>query len=183
MDPKLSGGGELMDQRIHVIDLFRWVLGEFSEVQGVTASLVWKAPVEDNAFAIFRSPKDQIASLHASWTQWKNIFLFEFFGERGALVVEGLGKIYGTESLTVYRRSEKGGPPQEEHFEYSGPDHSWNFQWHEFRDAIRDNTPVSVGPADGLSAIILAEAVYEAARSASVVHLPQDGNKVHHAAI
>ena len=95
MDPKLSGGGELMDQRIHVIDLFRWVLGEFLEVQGVTASLVWKAPVEDNAFAIFRSPKDQIASLHASWTQWKNIFLFEVFGERGALVVEGLGKSMG----------------------------------------------------------------------------------------
>src|SRR5437870_2430212 len=162
LDPALAGGGELLDQGIHAIDLFRWFLGDLSVVSGVTATWVWSAPVEDNVFALFRSPRGQVASLHASWTQWKNLFSFEIFGSQGALVVEGLGRSYGTESLTVYRR-EAGGPPAEERIEFPGPDESWDQEWEEFLSAIRNGTLSSASAEDGLAALKLVDAVYESA--------------------
>jgi predicted dehydrogenase len=176
LDPALSGGGELLDQGIHVIDLFRWFLGEFSEVIGMTAAWVWQAPVEDNVFALFRSAKGQVASLHASWTQWKNLFSFEVFGERGALIVEGLGGSYGTEKLEVGRRKMengkwRGGPPEVEVIEFPGPDRSWESEWEEFLAMIREGQASSVGAEEGLAALRLVEAVYEAARSNSMVYL------------
>ena len=96
----IAGGGELLDQGIHVVDLFRWFAGDFGEVFGYTANYCWPAPlgtagVEDNAFALFRTATGSIASLHVSWTQWKNLFSFEVFGTEGYVVVEGLGGSYG----------------------------------------------------------------------------------------
>ena len=171
MNPDVSGGGELLDQGMHAIDLFRWFLGDLSEVTGLTATWVWQATVEDNAFALFRSFKGQVASLHTSWTQWKNLFSFEVFGERGALIVEGLGGSYGDERLTVHRRRNHPAPPEEEHMEFSGPDRSWESEWEEFLAAIRNGQPSPVGPEDGLAALRLVEAVYEAARSGTTVHV------------
>lgn len=175
MNPGLSGGGELLDQGIHAIDLFRWFLGDLSVVASVTATWVWQAPVEDNVFALFRSPKGQVASLHASWSQWKNLFSFEVFGERGGLVVEGLGGSYGVERLIVYRRMSRAGPPDEEQVEFPGPDRSWESEWQEFLAAIRNEQDAPVGPEDGLAALRLVEAVYEAARSGATVRLSSDG--------
>jgi predicted dehydrogenase len=162
MDPKVSGGGELLDQGIHAIDLFRWFLGDLIVVGGLTANWVWHAPVEDNVFALFRSPRGQVASLHASWTQWKNLFSLEIFGARGALVVDGLGRSYGTESLTIYRR-QANGPPVEERIEFSGPDVSWEREWEEFLAAIQSGNPPPANAEDGLAALKLVEAVYECA--------------------
>ncbi len=171
MNPDFSGGGELLDQGIHAIDLFRWFLGNLSEVTGVTATWVWQAPVEDNVFALFRSPKGQVASLHASWTQWKNLFSFEVFGESGALVVEGLGGSYGPERLTIYRRVGRSDPPEEERIEFPGPDRSWESEWEEFLATIREEQAPSVQAEDGLAALRLVEAVYEAARSGATVRV------------
>ncbi len=162
LDPQVSGGGELLDQGIHAVDLFRWFLGDLRVVGGVTANWVWRAPVEDNVFALFRSPRGQVASLHASWTQWRNLFSLEIFGDRGALVVEGLGRSYGTESLTVYRR-QASGPPAEERIEFSGPDGSWEHEWDEFLAAIESGSPPPANAEDGLAALKLVEAVYECA--------------------
>ena len=163
MDLGLSGGGELLDQGIHAVDLFRWFLGDLSVVSGVTATWIWSGPVEDNVFALFRSPGGQVASLHASWTQWKNLFSFEIFGAQGALVVEGLGRSYGTESLTVYRR-QGGGPPAEERCEFPGPDESWQREWDEFLSTVRGDTLPSASAEDGLAALKLVEEVYACAR-------------------
>src|SRR4030042_3148147 len=102
----ISGGGELMDQGVHVIDLFRWFLGEFTEVTSLTSTSCWDiAPLEDNVFALLRTEKGQIASLHASWTQWKNLFSFELFGHEGYVIVEGLGGSYGTERAILGKRT------------------------------------------------------------------------------
>src|SRR5438876_4737046 len=170
MNPDVSGGGELLDQGIHAIDLFRWFLGDLYEVTGMTATWVWAAPVEDNVFALFRSRGGQVASLHASWTQWKNVFSFEVFGERGALVVEGLGNSYGTERLSIYRRAVSGAP-SEEQMEFRGPDESWEREWEEFLASIGNGHAVHVGADDGLAALRLVEAVYEAARSGTTVRV------------
>lgn len=101
---ELSGGGELLDQGIHVADLFRWFLGELEVVYGNTPTYFWNRDVEDNAFALFKTSNDQTALMHTSWTQWKNKFSFEIFGESGYLIVEGLGGSYGTETLRIGKR-------------------------------------------------------------------------------
>jgi predicted dehydrogenase len=164
LDPSRSGGGELLDQGIHAIDLFRWFLGELTEVTGFVATYGWQAPVEDNAFALFRASAGQVASLHASWTQWKNLFSFEVFGERGAAIVTGLGGSYGPETLTLYRRAEHGGPPHEEQIAFGGPDQSWAAEWSDFLRAVDGGPSLGADAADGVAALALVEAVYAASR-------------------
>lgn len=176
---ELCGGGELLDQGAHVVDLFRWFLGELDEVYGQINTFYWNMKVEDNAFAIFKTKKGQIAVMHTSWTQWKNRFLFEVFGEKGYLIVDGLGRSYGTEKLIIGKRKimvEKGKPeggkrvqyvggaPDEEIIEFPGPDISWMEEWKEFVAAIKENRdPIGSG-YDGLMANKLIDAVYQSAK-------------------
>lgn len=92
-DAKVAGGGQLMDQGMHLLDLCRWFMGDFNEAFGFLATSYWDmAPLEDNAFALLRTQKGKIASMHASWTQWKNQFIFEVFGKDGYVIVDGLGE-------------------------------------------------------------------------------------------
>lgn len=100
----ICGGGELLDQGVHVVDLFRWFIGDFEETFGIISTYYWDMKVEDNAFALFKTARGQTASMHTSWTQWKNRFTFEIHGEAGYLIVEGLGGNYGTETLRIGRR-------------------------------------------------------------------------------
>jgi len=173
---EISGGGELLDQGIHALDLFRWFLGDFHEVVGFTGTSFWNTPVEDNAFALLRTAEGQVASLHASWTQWKNLFSFEIFGRDGYLIVEGLGGSYGLERLIWGKRLPQSGPPEERRFEFPGPDVSWEEEWREFVTAIReDREPLGNG-YDGWQALRLAYAVYESATTGRVVKLTDADN-------
>lgn len=159
----LAGGGELLDQGIHALDLFRWFAGDFVEVFGWTATQVWNiSPLEDNAMAFLKTSDGILASLHASWTQWKNLFSFEIFGNRGYLIVDGLGGSYGPERLTIGRRRPESGPPDEEHMEFPGPDPSWALDWADFVRAIRSGK--QGGGEDGLAAMHLVESIYLSAR-------------------
>jgi len=160
----LCGGGELLDQGVHVIDLFRWFMGEFDEVFGNVETFYWDMEVEDNAFAMFRTGRGQVATMHTSWTQWKNKFLLEIIGEKGYFVVDGLGGSYGTEKLVIGKRKVSGGAPDEEIIEFPGPDISWREEMKEFASAITGNRePIGSG-YDGLMANRLVGAVYESAR-------------------
>jgi predicted dehydrogenase len=105
----VSGGGELLDQGVHVVDLFRWFMGDFKEAYGYTSTCYWNMEVEDNAFALFKTAKGQTASMHTSWTQWKNRFTFEIYGEAGYLIIHGLGGSYGTETLHIGKRKKVNG--------------------------------------------------------------------------
>lgn len=170
-NPEISGGGELLDQGIHALDLFRWFLGDFHKVVGLTATSFWNTPVEDNAFALLRTAKGQVASLHASWTQWKNLFSFEILGRDGYLIAEGLGGSYGPERLIWGERLLQSGPPEEKHFEFAGPDVSWEEEWREFVMAIQeDREPLGNG-YDGWQALRLAYAIYESAATGRIVKL------------
>ena len=137
MDPEMGGGGELLDQGVHLIDLSRAFLGDFSEAVGLTGSFFWGAPksqAEDNAFLLLRTRQKKTASLHASWTQWKNLFSFEVFGTEGSITVEGLGGSYGPERLIFVRRRDGKLPEvQEVAFpaEASGVG-AWNHEWDSF---------------------------------------------------
>jgi predicted dehydrogenase len=105
----VSGGGELLDQGVHVVDLFRWFMGDFKEAYGYISTCYWNMEVEDNAFALFKTAKGQTASMHTSWTQWKNRFTFEIYGEAGYLIIHGLGGSYGTETLHIGKRKKVNG--------------------------------------------------------------------------
>lgn len=167
----ICGGGELLDQGVHVVDLFRWFLGDFEEAVGYTRTCYWPMEVEDNAFAIFRTSGGQTAMMHTSWTQWKNRFTFEIFGEAGYLIVEGLGGSYGVEKLIIGKRprnTEKdqylGGAPEEETIVFDGPDVSWEMEWKEFTAAIREGREPLGSGCDGLAANRMLAAVYLSAK-------------------
>ncbi|MBN1272851.1 MAG: Gfo/Idh/MocA family oxidoreductase [Candidatus Aminicenantes bacterium] len=167
----LSGGGELLDQGIHVVDLFRWFAGDFEEVFGYTSSSFWKIETEDNAWAMLRKSGDIIATMHTSWTQWKNMFSFELFGSEGYLIIEGLGGSYGKEVLKYGVRRSEGGPPRERIIEFPGPDTSWEKEWLEFIRAVEGKTEPLGSGWDGFQANRMIHAVYEAARTGRKVKL------------
>jgi len=187
----LCGGGELLDQGVHVVDLFRWFLGEFDEVFGHIDTFCWDMEVEDNAFAMFETRKGQLAVMHSSWTQWKNKFAFEIFGEKGYLVIKGLGGSYGTETLMIGKRRllktgqqiasanqliYAGGVPEEEVIEFPGPDISWKEDWKEFISAINENREPLGSGYDGLMANRMIEAVYKSAEINSPVKISHIGS-------
>ena len=171
--PEISGGGELLDQGVHALDLFRWFLGDFKEVTGFTTDYVWTAGkgVEDNAFALFRTSSNQVASLHVSWTQWKNIFSFEIFGREGYLIAEGLGGHYGPERLTYGRRKPESGPPNIQTFDFSGPDTSWQAEWNEFVSAIREERQPLSNAYESWQVLRMVQAVYDASKLGQVIAL------------
>lgn len=156
----LCGGGELLDQGVHVIDLIRWFGGDVKEVFGRVETKFWDMEVEDNAFAILKTEKNVTASFHVSWTNWKNIFSFEIFGTEGYLRIEGLGGSYGVEILEVGKRNMKGGKPEIEVYEFPQEDISWLEEWKEFKKAIEEKRDLIGSGADGLRANEVIEAIY-----------------------
>jgi predicted dehydrogenase len=158
--PELSGGGELLDQGTHLIDLARWFLGEITAIDGHTASYFWNAPVEDNAFLLLRASSGQTAFLHASWTEWKNLFSFEITGRQGKLEVSGLGGSYGVERLTHHRMLAEMGPPETTIWEYPMADDSWAFELDEFFEDIALGRAPAPGIADAQAVLRVVETVY-----------------------
>lgn len=159
-DPAVSGGGELIDQGVHVIDLARCFLGDFSETTGFAPTYYWRMPVDDNAFMILRTPAQQAAFLHVSCTEWKNVFSFEIYGRQGKLHVEGLGGSYGVEKLAFYKMLPEMGPPETTAWEYPMADQSWRREFTEFLDDIRQGRAPAVGLADAAAALQVVEKIY-----------------------
>jgi len=160
-NPAVSGGGELLDQGVHLIDLARWFLGDFTGITGRTPNFFWKMPVEDNAFLLLETAAGQIAFLHASWTEWKNLFSFEICGRDGKLEIGGLGGSYGTERLTFYKMSPRMGPPKTIIWEFPMADNSWETEFAEFLDDIRLQRQPRPGIEDAQAALRIVERVYQ----------------------
>jgi predicted dehydrogenase len=156
----ISGGGELIDQGAHLIDLSRWFLGDFTSVRGSARTYFWDMPVEDNGFLLLETARGQVAFLHASWTEWKNLFSFEIAGRVGKLEIGGLGGSYGTERLTWYKMSPEMGPPETVAWEYPMSDDSWQAENEAFFEDIRLGRTPSPGIADAQAALRVIEAVY-----------------------
>ena len=159
-DPKKSGGGELIDQGVHLIDLARWFLGDFKEVYGFAQTLFWKMPVDDNAFLLLKTARGQTASLHASCTEWKNLFSFEIYGRKGKLHIEGLGGSYGLERLTWHRMLPQMGPPETTVWEFPRSDDSWDEEMKEFAKDIQLRQSPRPGLQDGMEALKIVDILY-----------------------
>ena len=128
--------------------------------------------LEDNGFAILEYSSGVVATLHTSWTQWKNLFSLELFGLNGALVVEGLGRSYGPESLTRHLRLPEGGVPETASWTFEGPDESWSLEWDAFVRAALDGEPLSPTPHDGVAVMTALDALYRSAALREPVAVP-----------
>lgn len=159
-NPALSGGGQLIDQGVHLIDLARWFLGEFDKVMGAVQTYYWKMLVDDNAFMLLKTPKQKVALLHVSCTEWKNLFSFEIYGKNAKLHIEGLGGSYGVERLYFYKMLPEMGPPETFIWEFPGGDDSWQVEFVEFLEDIRLKRQPSIGLEDARAALAIVEKIY-----------------------
>jgi predicted dehydrogenase len=159
-DPARSGGGELIDQGVHLIDLARWFLGDFSDITGFARTYFWEMPVDDNAFLLLRTPSGRAAHLHVSCTEWRNLFSLEIYGRAGKLEIEGLGGSYGMERLAFHRMLPEMGPPESTVWEYRRGDDSWGREFAEFLEDIRLGRSPLPGLADASAALQVVERIY-----------------------
>ena len=151
---ELAGGGILIDQGIHMLDLFLYLAGDFDSVKAEVSNLYWKMDVEDNAFVILRNTETNcVASLHSTMTQWRHLFSLEVFLEKGYMVLNGLitsTMSYGKEILTI-AKSRSAAPAatwqDEVRTEYMN-NNSWRYEMSQFFDAIREDRPVKIGNSD-----------------------------------
>lgn len=159
-DPARSGGGELIDQGVHLIDLSRWFLGPFTTVEGFAATYFWDMPVDDNAFLTLRTATGACAFLHVSCSEWKNLFSLEIYGRTGKLAIDGLGGSYGVERMTWYRMLPEMGPPETTSWEYPRGDDSWALEFAAFVDDIRAGREPNPGLEEAKAALEVVEAIY-----------------------
>lgn len=159
-DPKLSGGGELIDQGVHLIDLAGIFLGEFTRIEGHTATYFWDMPVDDNAFLSLRNAAGATAWLQVSCTEWKNMFSLEIYGRDAKLHWEGLGGSYGVERLTYYKMLPQMGPPETTIWEYPRGDESWKIEMAEFVEDIQTGRTPVPGLKEARAALTVVEQIY-----------------------
>ena len=170
-DPGRVGGGQLMEQGIHLVDLARWFLGDFAAALGSVGTYYWKAqPFEDNAFALLHKADGRVAMLHSSLTEWRNLFSLELFGTDGYARAEGLGGSYGLETATLGIR-DFNAPFAEKRVEYRGADPCWQLEWEAFVAATEGRGDGLTTARDGVRALRTVEAVYASASTGRRVDL------------
>lgn len=167
-DDRIAGGGILLDQGIHILDLFRFMAGDFTEVQSLITTSFWNIPVEDNAFAILNNSQGQVALLHSSATQWKHRFSLEICLEEGYINLNGIlssTRSYGDESLTFARKQFEDetfafGRPREETIFFDRDD-SWSLEIADFVRVIKEQQSVTSGNShDALRVMQLIDSIY-----------------------
>jgi len=167
-DRAISGGGILLDQGIHMLDLFRYFAGDFAGVKCVASNAFWNLDVEDNAFVVLKGQRGIDAMLHSSATFWKHTFCIHVTLEGGYLIVEGLLSktgSYGREQLIVAKRQFEDeahavGNPSEE-ITYFDRDLSWDLEVQEFARCIREDKPVTAASSqDALKVMQIIEQAY-----------------------
>jgi len=165
----LCGGGELLDQGVHLIDLTNWFIGEFNSVYASISTKFWNINVEDNAF-IHLTKNNIDIQLHVSWTNWKNSFNYEIYGTKGYLKVNGLGGSYGKETLEIGERKSEGGIPNITKIEYD-KDNSWLLEWQNLKNNIKNNIDLIGNHIDGLYANKIINHLYESSIKKEIIKL------------
>ncbi len=164
---EIAGGGVLLDQGIHMVDLMRLFGGDFNEVQSFISNKHWGYDVEDNAYALMRTADGVVAMLNSSATQWRHRFHLDINLERGSLILGGIlsgTKSYGAETLTVVQADPDNdqGDPKEQITRYNR-DPSWDEEITTFADCILNDRPVPSGTSeDALRTMQLVFKIYYA---------------------
>jgi predicted dehydrogenase len=155
-----SGGGELIDQGSHLIDLTRHLCGDVSLAFAELRTSFWPMDVEDNAFLALRGDDGAFAWLHASWSEWKNLFSFEIALREAKVDVTGLGGSYGAERLVVAEMAPELGPPQITTTEWPPGDDSWRLEVQDLLDAIDGRPARGATLADAVAAFRIIDEAY-----------------------
>lgn len=163
-----SGGGILLDQGIHMLDLMRYFSGEsFSEIFSFIDNAFWNFDVEDNAYVLMKSPKGVVAQLHSSATQWRHAFNLEITLQKGSIVLGGLltgSKSYGEETLKIITTDHEKdrGLPEESTSKYN-VDVSWDNEIKYFENCLKNDLKIERGSIkDAIETMELVEAIYKA---------------------
>lgn len=160
-DRAIAGGGILLDQGIHMVDLMRCFGGEFTNYKSIVSNDYWSHDVEDNAYALMSNDKGIVAMLHSTATQWRHTFSLEIHCSEGAIILSGIlsgSRSYGEEKMVIiYRKDEDNGVPVETSYSYTKDD-SWWLEICEFADAIVKDEPIKIGSS--LDALRTMETVY-----------------------
>lgn len=148
-DRAIAGGGQLVDQGMHLLDLSHWLLGPLPLHSSLLRSSYWPGEVEDTAVLLLGGAGRQgpFAALHASWAEWKNLFSLEIACRRAKLQVDGLTGSYGAQRLTLYLMRPELGPPDVETIDYPADDPSWSAEWQAFREAAQAGEPPALASA------------------------------------
>ncbi len=163
----ISGGGILLDQGIHMVDLMRLFAGEFTEIHSFIENSHWNYDVEDNAYALMRTECGKVAMLNSSATQWRHRFYLEINLEKGSIILGGIlsgSKSYGAETMTVVIANPENdqGDPKEVTTRYN-TDPSWYKEIEEFADCILNNRKITNGTSeDALQTMKLVYQIYYA---------------------
>ncbi len=167
-DPKKSGGGILIDQGIHMLDLFLHFAGNFDSVKAEVSNLYWNMPIEDNVFAILKNSKSGvIASLHSTMTQWRHLFSIEIFMEKGYMVLNGLitpSMTYGEEVLSIAknRSTAPAATWRDEEKETFTVNNSWKYEMEHFFNSIIHDSPITIGNSqDALKLMRIIDEIYK----------------------
>ncbi len=172
MQKKFSPGGELYDQGVHIIDLSAWFAGPFVSSYCLAKNLFWhRSDLEDNAFCQLVAKSGAVVDFHVSVSLWKNTFQYQIFGEKGYLVIQGLGRSYGLETLTYGKNIAWGKPSREQVWQFPGPDISWEAEWKAFRKSIFSNTEPPASAQQNLIVCQTLEGLYQSARLGKIVRL------------
>jgi predicted dehydrogenase len=165
---ELAGGGILLDQGIHMLDLFLYFGGEFDRIEAFVSNLYWNVEIEDNVFAILKNSRTGVvASLHSTMTQWRHLFSLEIFLSKGYLVLNGLktsSQSYGEELLSIAKNRSTAPAAtweDEERITYH-EDISWRSEIDHFFEAIENGIPISIGNSeDALILMKTIDMIYE----------------------
>ncbi len=139
VEPARSGGGELIDQGMHLLDLSNWLAGPLPLHAALLRTQFWDAAVEDNAALLLGDASVRSgpwATLHVSWTEWKNLFSLEIYCRTAKLQVDGLVGSYGQQRLRIYHMAPQLGPPTLEQIDYPDEDRSWTAEWEHLAEAV-----------------------------------------------
>jgi predicted dehydrogenase len=159
-DKSKSGGGELIDQGTHLIDLAIGFLGKLQVDYAATPNFFWDMDVEDNVFMSLQNNFGNIAFLQASCTEWKNMFSLEIYGRAGKIEISGLGRSYGVETLTLHKMLPEMGPPISESWSFPEPDDSWALEMREFIEDIQTGSSNSDNLESSLEVLRVIAEIY-----------------------